>query len=150
MSAVAKRAVPAEVPTSCGTLIINPKGQILLCHVTNANNWDIPKGTRDPGEENFAAAMRELQEEAGITFPPEMFRELGGFEYGANKRLHLYMVHAPASLDNLDHLVCTSHFRCFKTGQMIPEMDGFCWANRADVKKLCKPRMARMLLSFDW
>ena len=30
-------------------------------------NWDLPKGLVEPGEQPFAAACREVEEETGIT-----------------------------------------------------------------------------------
>lgn len=135
---------------SCGTLVVNPAGQLLLCHVTHTAHWDIPKGMQDPGETTLEAAMRELQEEAGATFPAGRFIDLGGFEYRRDKRLHLYRVDAGTDLVKLDGLACTSFFPHHITGVMIPETDGFRWASRAEVAKLCWPRMAALLGTLDW
>jgi len=51
---------------SCGTLVVDGAGRLLICHVTGTAKWDIPKGLLDPGEDTLAAAMRELYEEAGL------------------------------------------------------------------------------------
>jgi putative (di)nucleoside polyphosphate hydrolase len=138
-----------KLATSCGTLVINKKGEILLCHVTGANHWDIPKGLQEPGELTLNTAKRELREETGLEFDEALFEEIGSFDYMKEKRLHLYKVHAP-DLDSLGHLICTSHFPHHVTGEPTPEMDGFCWATRDDVRTLCTPRMASRLLSLDW
>ena len=135
---------------SCGTLIINKKGQLLLCHVTNTEKWDIPKGIQDPGESTLQAAVRELHEEAGITFDENLFEDLGCFDYRNDKKLHLYRVRAPDNFDSLNHLICTSHFPHHVTGKPTLEVDGFCWASRADIQELCWSRMAQRLLSLDW
>ena len=134
-------------PVSCGTLVLNPAGQLLLCHVTNTAHWDIPKGMRDPGETTLAAAMRELQEEAGIGFDAARFEDLGGFDYRRDKRLHLYRVQAGAELASLSHLVCTSYFPHPHTGAPTPEADGFRWAGRHELARLCWPRMGKLLLT---
>jgi putative (di)nucleoside polyphosphate hydrolase len=141
-----------QLDLSCGTLVVNPDGQLLLCHVTNTANWDIPKGLQDPGETTLEAAMRELSEEAGIAFPEERFEDLGSFDYRRDKRLHLYKVKATDddALATLDHLVCTSFFAHHATGQPTPEADGFRWASRDEVARLCWPRMAARLLALDW
>ena len=55
-----------KIAISCGTLVINARGEILLCHVTGTNHWDIPKGLLDPGESTLVAAQRELVEETGL------------------------------------------------------------------------------------
>lgn len=145
-----RSASTKPVFTSCGTLVINQRGQILLCHVTGTRNWDIPKGMQDPGESTLQAAMRELVEEAGLAFDSGAFEDLGSFDYRPDKRLHLYKVRAPETLDCLDHLCCTSHFPHHITGKATPEVDGFCWADRDQVRSLCWPRMAQRLLSLDW
>jgi putative (di)nucleoside polyphosphate hydrolase len=138
------------VPTSCGTLIVNKGGEILLCHVTGTRKWDIPKGMQDPGESTLEAARRELYEEAGLALDAAEFEDLGSFDYRHDKRLHLYKVRAPADMDSLDHLVCTSHFLHEVTGKETPEVDGFRWARRDDIRTLCWPRMAERLLALDW
>jgi putative (di)nucleoside polyphosphate hydrolase len=138
------------LPTSCGTLLINPQGKILLCHVTGTRNWDIPKGMQDPGESTLEAAMRELFEEAGLGFDAAAFEDMGIFDYRRDKRLHLYKVRAQATLVSLEALKCTSYFPHQITGVMTPEVDGFMWAGRDQVRTLCWPRMAERLVALDW
>lgn len=132
---------------SCGTLILNPERELLLCHVTNTAKWDIPKGMQDPGETTLEAAVRELREEAGIGFSLERFQDLGSFDYRRDKRLHLYKVEAGADLASLDHLACTSFFPHPVTGKPTPEADGFRWAGRDQLARLCWPRMGALLLT---
>ncbi len=139
-----------HLPVSCGTLIVNPAGQLLLCHVTHTAKWDIPKGMQDPGESTLDAAMRELREEAGIAFPAGRFADLGLFDYRPDKRLHLYLVRADGELTSLEHLVCTSFFPHQATGAPTPEADAYCWAARTEVAALCWPRMAQRLLALEW
>ncbi len=139
------------MPVSCGTLVINPAGELLLCHVTDTAHWDIPKGMQDPGETTLAAAMRELQEEAGIGFDAARFEDLGGFAYRRDKRLHLYRVRVgtelDSELDSLAHLVCTSFFPHAVTGRPTPEADAYRWAGRHEIARLCWPRMGALLLT---
>jgi 8-oxo-dGTP pyrophosphatase MutT (NUDIX family) len=143
-------ACPVQDVVSCGTLIINAKGEILLCHVTGQPQYDIPKGCMDPGEDALTAALRELWEETGLEFDGSNFEDLGNCYYKTNKWLHLFKVRAPADLVTLDHLTCRSHFRCSATGEMRPEMDGYRWASRAEIPQLCTKLMANKLLSLDW
>jgi 8-oxo-dGTP pyrophosphatase MutT (NUDIX family) len=135
---------------SCGTLVLDSAGRLLLCHVTGTAKWDIPKGMQDPGEETLAAAMREMREETGLVFDAARFVDLGRFAYRRDKCLHLYKVEAGDELPDLSHLVCTSFFPHHVTGKPIPEMDGFRWATRGEIARLCWPRMGERLLSLDW
>jgi putative (di)nucleoside polyphosphate hydrolase len=135
---------------SCGALVVNRRRELLLCHVTHTARWDIPKGMQDPSESPLEAAMRELREEAGIAFAPGRFKDLGTFAYRPAKRLHLFMVDAGDELASLEHLACSSFYSHRVTGAPTPEMDGFRWASRDDVGRLCWPRMAQVLLSLEW
>lgn len=134
---------------SCGTLVRNGAGALLLCHVTGTAKWDIPKGMVDPGETLLQAAMRELREEAGLAFDPERFVDLGLFDYRRDKRLQLFLVHAGDEVD-LKQLACTSFYPDPKTGKPTPEADGFRWAVRDDIARLCWPNMAKRLLTLEW
>ncbi len=138
------------LPVSCGTLVVNGHGQVLLCHVTNTPRWDIPKGMLDEGESTLQAAMRELREEAGVVFDASRFRDLGHFAYRSDKALHLYLVEAGDELGDLAGLVCTSFFPDPVTGVDTPETDGFRWAARSELARLCWPRMGKLLTGLDW
>lgn len=54
---------------TCGIYLYSlADDKFLICHATHArwNQWSIPKGLKDDGEEPFAAAARELNEETGV------------------------------------------------------------------------------------
>lgn len=138
------------LPVSCGTLVVNSAGQLLLCHVTNTAHWDIPKGMRDEGEDTLQAAMRELGEEAGVGFEAARFEDLGAFAYRRDKQLHLFRVQAGDELGDLQGLTCSSFFPHPVTGTDTPETDGFRWAQRSELAALCWPRMGQLLSTLDW
>jgi putative (di)nucleoside polyphosphate hydrolase len=140
---------PAPV-VSCGTLVINSYGEVLLCHVTGYLHWDLPKGCLGAGETPLEAARRELKEETSLVLDDTPFEDLGEFYYKDNKWLHLYKVHVTHDQVDPEKLVCTSYFRHYKTGQMCPEMDGFRWASRDDVAALCAETLAERLLRLEW
>lgn len=139
-----------DLPVSCGTVVINVAGEVLLCHVTGQDLWDLPKGMQEADEPALRTARRELHEETGLEFAEDLFVEVGCFDFRPDKRLHLFMVHAPASLMDIGHLTCVSHFVHPETGVPTPEMDGFRWASRDDVRRLCGPNMQRVLLGIAW
>ncbi len=47
---------------------VTPKGvvKVLLVHRPRYDDWSFPKGKLDPGERHVQAALREVQEEAGL------------------------------------------------------------------------------------
>jgi putative (di)nucleoside polyphosphate hydrolase len=139
-----------KADVSCGTLVVDNTGRLLLCHVTGTRAWDIPKGLQDPGETTLEAAVRELREETGLVFPPERFVELGRYDYRRDKALHLYRIDVGATLASLEKLACQSFFPHRITGRPTPEADGFRWASAEDVGRLCWPRMAARLLAVGW
>lgn len=140
----------SDIAVSCGTLVLDAQGRLLLGHVTHTPRWDIPKGLRDPGETTLEAAIRELREETGLAFEAERFVEIGRIDYRRDKALHLYRVALGDTPCEPASLVCTSFFPHHVSGKPTPEMDGFRWATRAEVGRLCWPRMAARLLALDW
>ena len=139
-----------DLPVSCGTLVLNEKNELLLCHVTGHDLWDLPKGMQEHGEAAVKTARRELHEETGLEFAEEMFVEIGCFDFRPDKRLHLFKVHAPPEARDIAKMHCTSHFLHPVTGKLTPEMDGFRWASRDEIRQLCGPNMQRVLLSLSW
>ena len=140
----------SEMSTSCGVLVVDAAGHLLLGHVTHTPRWDIPKGLQDPGESAVDAAVRELREETGLVVPPDALSDLGRFDYRRDKALHLFRLDVDAALPDLANLTCTSMFPHRATGKPTPEMDAYRWATREDVDRLCWPRMAARLLAVGW
>src|SRR5262245_51829971 len=63
---------PSPVPLppdlrSCGFLIVRGEPIRAFLLMRHADRWDLPKGHVDPGESEMQCALRELQEETGIT-----------------------------------------------------------------------------------
>ncbi|MBP2018183.1 8-oxo-dGTP pyrophosphatase MutT (NUDIX family) [Symbiobacterium terraclitae] len=47
-------------------IVTNRAGELLLCHSRTGRAWVLPGGTLEPGEDLYAAAVREALEEAGV------------------------------------------------------------------------------------
>ena len=65
--------------------IIDGELKILLCHpggpyFVNKDQWSIPKGLLEPGEEPLHAAIREFREETGIN-PLTYINSIADFKY---------------------------------------------------------------------
>lgn len=50
---------------AAGGIVMNPKQEILW--IFRRGFWDLPKGKLDPGETILQCALREVQEETGLT-----------------------------------------------------------------------------------
>lgn len=95
-------------PGAAAIVPLTTKGEILLVHqfrhAADGMLWEVPAGTLAPGEEPFACAHRELEEEAGVR-AAEMI-DLGyilpapGY---TDERIHLFLARglSPAT-QNLD------------------------------------------------
>jgi 8-oxo-dGTP pyrophosphatase MutT (NUDIX family) len=130
---------------SCGVLLINEHDELLLCHVTCATWWDIPKGGQDAGETPLATAVRETREETGIALLPGALVDLGRIAYRSDKSLYLFAARTTRAAVDPVRCCCTSHFRQPHTGALLPEMDGFAWVPFAEVGARCAKTMAEVL-----
>jgi 8-oxo-dGTP diphosphatase len=59
----------AQPRVAAGALFHDTAGRILLLRPTYKDYWDIPGGYVEPGESPYAACVREIREELGITPP---------------------------------------------------------------------------------
>ena len=129
-------------PLSCGILVLNAQHELLLCHVTGAWHWDIPKGSAEPGETPLAAALRETREECGLDFSAHPLTDLGRMAYLARKDLHLFAVCSQRFDAKRCH--CDSHYTD-QWGRNRPEMDGFEWTPFSRVLRRCARHMGQLL-----
>jgi len=128
---------------SCGILILNPQHELLLCHVTGQDHWDLPKGGRHDGESPLQAALRETREETGLRLDAAALLELGRFDYRPKKDLHLFALRMPRF--DVAQLHCESHFAQLGTGRRLPEMDGYGWFGFERIAELCTGKMSAVL-----
>ncbi len=108
--------------TSCGVVITDGRC-ILLGHATRSPRWDIPKGMAEPDEAFPAAAVRELEEETGLSVPESDLRPLGVHTYMRDKDLALF-AWTPPKLPSPEKLTCRSTF-ALPSGAIVPEFDRF-------------------------
>jgi 8-oxo-dGTP pyrophosphatase MutT (NUDIX family) len=130
---------------SCGILILSDRQELLLCHVTGQDHWDLPKGGAHDGEGPLQAALRETREETGLELAAEALRELGRCDYRPKKDLHLFATLMPRF--DPAQLRCESQFSQVATGRRLPEMDGYDWVGFDRVGERCTPKMAAVLCS---
>jgi 8-oxo-dGTP pyrophosphatase MutT (NUDIX family) len=136
-------ATPGWRKLSCGLVIVNDQAELLLCHVTGQDHWDLPKGGAGPGEPPLLAALRETREETGLLLDAADLLDLGRLPYRPRKDLHLFATRLPRL--PLNGLHCESRFSQGGTGARLPEMDGFAWVPFAEVAARCTPKLAAVL-----
>ncbi len=105
------RAGFAEQASAGGFLVDWSAGvpRIALIRVTSraGANWEVAKGKIEPGEAPADAAVREVQEEMGLTTPISVSRCLGTIRYGFStpegdprlKTIYLYLLEANHPID---------------------------------------------------
>lgn len=113
--------------TTNAVVIINKAGDILGCHGykrPELGGYDFPKGINEPGEEDRAAAVRELKEEAGIILQyPERLVDCGIHKHNSEKNIHIFL-YRTENFPDLSKLTCISLFED-TGGNMCPEVDGY-------------------------
>ena len=124
-------------------VVVTDGNSLLLCHVTGAKHWDLPKGKIDLGEEPITAAVRELREETGLIVDTVSLVDLGRFAYKKNKDLHLWL-HMVEELPDTRSLDCLSMFDDGK-GAMKKEMDGFANVKLDKIDSYVIPDMLAVL-----
>ncbi len=131
---------------SSGVVMLNERGEVLLCHATETHHWDIPKGMGDPGETARNTALRELHEETGIVLPPDRLVDLGAFDYRRDKSLYLFGVRVSTADVDVNACVCTSMFPSRRHGKPIPEMDDFAWIAPGAVSAFASGSLSRLFM----
>jgi len=132
------------ITLSCGLVLLNEDGDVLLAHATETRHWDIPKGAPDPGEDHRDTALRETREETGLVLDSHALIELGRFPYRRDKELHLFATRVRRAEVALNTLTCTSMFNSYHSGRLIPEMDAYRWATADEVPKYASQSLTRL------
>jgi 8-oxo-dGTP pyrophosphatase MutT (NUDIX family) len=70
---------------AAGGVVFDEDGRILVVHRPRYDDWSLPKGKLDAGETSKAAALREVEEETGVTC--ELGDELPPVRYEVKGRL---------------------------------------------------------------
>lgn len=129
---------------SCGIVLLDPDGRVLLAHATETAHWDIPKGQGEDGEAPHVTALREMVEETGIALDAARLKDLGLFVYRRDKDLHLFATRATAAELDLSACTCTSMFPRHSDGTLIPEMDAYRWTTIDEIPRYASRSLTRL------
>jgi len=112
-------------PKSCGVLLVcgNPiKSFLLMKHV---DRWDLPKGHLDPGETELECALRETEEETGIS--PEKIKLDPHFRYVQEYEVQSSRYGGHSKELRLKKLVIFLGFVDHEYEIQVTEHVGACW-----------------------
>jgi len=117
--------------TTCGIFLFNREGKILVGHPTNSPDyiWSVPKGLKDPGEDDFTAAIRELHEETNISVKDIgefSVKYLGEFKY-SNKKKKISAFSIVTDYDFSEYDIKCESMVTHTSGDDFPEIDAFKW-----------------------
>lgn len=128
---------------SCGVIILNEFGQILIGHATGQTHWDLPKGTIEDGETPIECAIRETHEEFNLNVLPESLADLGEHKYSYSKNLHLFLWTVEKASIYLEQCECRSTFDF--NGYQIPEIDNYKWIDVSEIETHMAKSMTKVL-----
>lgn len=132
---------------SCGIFLITKTWKVLIGKSGRAGahqQYSIPKGQREPGEDSLRAALRELQEESNITLTDEQIRniiELPEESY-PKKRKKLHGFFLPyLNEDDFTDIKCNTF-----TASGKPELEDLQWRSMKECETLLHPTQASSIL----
>lgn len=113
---------------AAGGMVFNPKGELLM--MLRRGQWDMPKGKLDEGETIEACALREVEEETGIS-NLRLYEKL-------QTTYHTYAFQGKTVLK-------PSHWykmECTGTEELVPQTEEditeLLWANKVKAAELAK------------
>jgi 8-oxo-dGTP pyrophosphatase MutT (NUDIX family) len=132
------------IRTTCGILVMDKAGDLLLGQATGSPRWDIPKGVAEPEESWLDAAVRELREETSLVADPRELVPIGTHRYLPGKQLALFRW-LMSTIPDPATLCCTSLFRA-RDGRLVPEFARFAVLPWSEAMARVGKNMARVLV----
>jgi 8-oxo-dGTP diphosphatase len=127
---------PADNVVRAAGAVLVDGDRVALVHRPRYDDWTLPKGKHEPGEDDIAAALREVREETGIQGRIE--RDLGVVRYTVEKQgvvrpkvVRYYVMRAAAA------------------GPFVPndEVDALRWVTREQAAQLLSYERDREVLA---
>ena len=123
-------------------LLLHRDGQVFLAHMggpfwarKTEHAWSIPKGLVEPGEDPLATALREFEEEIGMSAPAIDYAPLTAFRTSSGKDLTIFCGTPQEPVE----FVSSNTFEVEwppRSGKLrsFPEMDGAEWFALAEAR----------------
>ena len=127
-----------KVIPAAGGLVLNPKKEILF--IFRNGVWDLPKGWIEKGETTETAAIREVEEECGIS-NLKLIKPLV-------TTYHIYF-HKGIKLKQTYWFLMTSDYKEELTPQIEEDITQVVFKNEAETKKALKNTYANIQLVYD-
>lgn len=132
-----KEKIP--VKKAGGGLVYNAEGKVLF--IFRNGKWDLPKGGVEKGEENEAAALREVEEETGVT--NLVLKEK------LQKTYHVFYRNGKYRLKITHWYKMTTNF----VGTPIPQenegIEKVAWLNKQEIQEALKNSYENIKLLFE-
>jgi 8-oxo-dGTP pyrophosphatase MutT (NUDIX family) len=133
---------------SSAGILINSGDKYLLAHATGQkpnSGWGIPKGRVDDGETEEDAAIRETEEECGLSISANEIKPFHRVNYKSSddrgkceKMLTIFIHHGDESLQK-ESLMCSTYFNppwVKNPNVKLSEIDNYKWVTAEEGKQL--------------
>lgn len=127
-----------EKVRSAGFIVVRQRGS--SWEVLGLRVWgkiDIPKGHVEPGESDIEAAIRECEEEAGISVDPSSDMRWGSAPYVAERK-HKDVIIYLASTDQEPVILPNPETKQY-------EHDGYHWLSWDEMRRRCYPYLVSVI-----
>jgi len=134
------------VKTSCGFVIKNIDGKILIAHPTNdfagEGIWVLPKGEMEDGEDEFGCAYREVFEETNLDLKNIKGKITPIESFSDTKIMFLFEAEEDLSVYKIK---CNSLVELYSGFEPFYEMDGFKWVSVKNSLKYLSEREQKLV-----
>lgn len=135
------RKLKTKMPVNraAGGLVYNKKGEVLF--IFRNGKWDLPKGGIEKGEKNKAAAIREVEEETGVT-GLEIVRKI-------QKTYHIFKRNGRYKLKITHWFEMKSDFKGEFNPQAEEGIEQVAWLNPTQIKQALGNSYQNIKLLFE-
>lgn len=132
-----KEKIPVQ--KAGGGVVFNPKGEILF--ILRGGKWDLPKGGIEKGEEMEETAIREVEEETGVS-KLKIVRKLP-------KTYHIFKRNGKYRLKITTWYKMTSTFDRPLVGQIEEDIEQVAWLNKEQIREAMNNSYENIKLLID-